>query len=40
MKSLSKFIFALIAFSAFLGPDNSFGFGENYDELGFKKNKT
>jgi YD repeat-containing protein len=40
MKSLSKFIFALLALSAFLGPDDSFAFGENYDELGFKKNKA
>ncbi len=40
MKSLSKLIFALLAFSTFLGPHNSFAFGENYDELGFKKNKT
>ncbi|MBI4228790.1 MAG: hypothetical protein HY693_03605, partial [Deltaproteobacteria bacterium] len=40
VKSLSKFIFALLAFSVFLGTDNSFAIGENYDELGFKKNKT
>jgi YD repeat-containing protein len=40
MKSLSKFIFALLVFSAFLGPDDTFAFGENYDEVGFKKNKT
>ncbi|MGB7292767.1 MAG: InlB B-repeat-containing protein [Thermodesulfobacteriota bacterium] len=40
MKGVSKLIFALLAFSAFLEPDNSFAFGENYDELGFKKNKT
>jgi YD repeat-containing protein len=40
MKSLSRFILALLAFSAFLAPDDSFAFGENYDELGLKKSKT
>src|SRR3972149_1165448 len=40
MTSLSKYSLLLLIFSVFFKPDDLVAIGENYDELGFKKNKT
>jgi YD repeat-containing protein len=40
MTSLSKYRLLLLVFVVFFKPDDLIAIGENYDELGFKKNKT